>query len=119
MPVIILFNLFYYGHMLTDNVIYGKDTCEILTLFFGKKSEEENECDQDDAAPDCTEREEQCKVLPGGVFKGLLILTPVIIVTNVHFMFVLLTHYKNSGLPEADGGCPGDQKEVVEFDMEE
>ena len=37
--------------------------------------------------------------------KVLFVITPIVVIFNVHFAFVLFTHYKNSSLPENQGGC--------------
>ena len=44
-------------------------------------------------------------MVPGGALKVLFIITPVVILVNIHFGFVLYTHWKNSSLPEDQGGC--------------
>ena len=61
--------------------------------------EECDEADEEDQA-DCEANLDQCPVLPGGVMKVMFVITPIIVVLNIHFAFVLYTHWKNSVLPE-------------------
>jgi len=78
--------------------------------------ESQNECNDadEDEQQDCEANLDQCPALPGGAFKVLFVITPIILVLNVHFAFVLFTHYKNSSLQLADGGC--NDASVQEYD---
>lgn len=69
--------------------------------------EAEQECNDadEDEQNDCEANLDQCPALPGGAMKVLFVITPIVLVMNVHFAFVLFTHYKNSRLPIEQGGC--------------
>ena len=54
--------------------------------------------DDDEEEMDCEAEEAQCPVLPGGIVKVLFILTPVLLIVNIHYAFVLYTHWKNARL---------------------
>ena len=77
--------------------------------FGGTKEENEaqEECNQaeDEEQAECEANLDQCPILPGGILKALFIITPIVIILNVHFAFVLYVHYVNSALPESQGGC--------------
>lgn len=73
-------------------------------------------CDTQEEEDDCQANQDQCPVLPGGALKVLLFITPIIVLVNIHFAFVLYTHYKNSGLPESQGGCNDRKVEEDNFD---
>ena len=64
-------------------------------------NEDQNSADQDD----CEAQKDQCPVLPGGALKVLFVITPIVVIVNVHFAFVLYTHYKNSKRGPEEGGC--------------
>ena len=109
-PLVALVNLFAYQNILVDNVMFAKGFCWLSqewVHFFGsaKEREEANSCDTGDEEDDCEADKDQCPVLPGGVLKVLFVITPLVVILNVHFAFVLYTHYRNSGLPEERGGC--------------
>ena len=57
--------------------------------------EECNEADEEDQA-ECEANLDQCPVLPGGAAKTLFVITPLIIVINLHFAFVLYAHTQNA-----------------------
>ena len=109
-PLIAIWNLLAYQNILIDNVIFAKGLCWLSqewTHFFGsdKEREEADPCDNGDEEDDCEADKDQCPVLPGGVLKVLFVITPLVVILNCHFAFVLYTHYKNSRLPEEKGGC--------------
>ena len=74
---------------------------------FGSEKDQEEECAEND--DDCEAAKDQCPVLPGGVLKVLFIITPIVVIVNVHFMFVLYTHWQNSRLHPDQGGCNDDR----------
>ena len=112
-PLIAAVNLVYYQNILVDSVAFGDVFCWfskkwISTMGGDKEFEEsQNECAEadEDEQQDCEANLDQCPALPGGAFKVLFVITPIVIVMNVHFAFVLFTHYKNSRLPVEQGGC--------------
>ena len=53
----------------------------------------------------CELPDDPCPLAPGGALKVLLFITPAIVILNIHFAFVLYTHWKNSSLPKEQGGC--------------
>ena len=71
-----------------------------LDLLIETDSEDD---DEEEAA--CEVEEQQCPILPGGIFKVLFILWPTLVLINIHYAFVLYTHWKNSRLQVKDGGC--------------
>ena len=112
-PLIAAVNLCYYQNILVDSVAFGDLFCWfskkwISTMGGDKEFEEsQNECNDadEDEQQDCEANLDQCPALPGGAFKVLFVITPIVLVMNVHFAFVLFTHYKNSRLQESMGGC--------------
>ena len=107
-PAIFIVNFVAYQNVLMDNVMFAEEICWISrkwTATFGgtkaqnKELEECDEADEEDQA-DCEAQLDQCPVLPGGMLKALFVITPLIVVCNIHFAFVLYTHWKNSVLPE-------------------
>ena len=56
--MIALLNLFYYRNMLADNIIWARDTCELLQMMFGTKETEELPCDKEGETSDCGDSEE-------------------------------------------------------------
>ena len=112
-PAIFITNLLMYQNILADNVAFAGEVCwfskKWVATFGGSKEENEaqeecNQADEEDQA-DCEANLDQCPILPGGVLKALFIVTPMVIILNVHFAFVLYVHYVNSALPESQGGC--------------
>ena len=102
-PLIAIFNMLAYQNILIDNVMFAKAFCWLSqewTHFMGSASEREeaDPCDNGDEEDDCEADKDQCPVLPGGVLKVLFVITPLVVILNVHFAFVLYTHYKNSQL---------------------
>ena len=104
MPLIFLCNFFMYGNILVSNVLFADQLCWInkkwVEEFGGTKSQNEaieecNEADEEDQAS-CEANLDQCPVLPGGAAKTLFVITPLIIVVNLHFAFVLYTHTQNA-----------------------
>ena len=72
-----------------------------------EQNEAQEECaegDEEEQA-ECEANLDQCPILPGGVLKALFVITPIVVIVNIHFAFVLYTHWKNSRLPEEQGGC--------------
>jgi len=112
-PLIAIVNLIAYQNILIDNVAGATQLCWLSkkwTHFFGSERDkvEADPCDTNDNeenADECAAEADQCPVLPGGMLKVLFVITPIIVVMNIHFAFVLYTHWKNSRLPESDGGC--------------
>ena len=112
-PLIAAVNIVYYQNILVDSVAFGDLFCWfskkwISTMGGDKEFEEsQNECNDadEDEQQDCEANLDQCPALPGGAFKVLFVITPIVLVMNVHFCFVLFTHYKNSKLPASQGGC--------------
>ena len=112
-PLIAAVNICYYQNILVDSVAFGDLFCWfskkwISTVGGDKEFEEsQNECNDadEDEQQDCEANLDQCPALPGGAFKVLFVITPIVLVMNVHFCFVLFTHYKNSKLPASQGGC--------------
>ena len=70
--------------------------------------EECNEADSEDQA-ECEANLDQCPVLPGGAMKILFVITPLIIVINMHFAWVLYTHWKRAPLGKSKGGTHDDE----------
>ena len=104
MPLIFLCNFFMYGNILVSNVLFADQLCWLnkkwVEEFGGTKSQNEaieecNEADEEDQAS-CEANLDQCPVLPGGAAKTLFVITPLIIVVNLHFAFVLYTHTQNA-----------------------
>ena len=113
MPAIFITNLVMYQNILADNTAFAGELCWMskkwVATFGGTKEENEaqeecNEADEEEQA-DCEAALDQCPILPGGVLKALFIITPIVVIMNIHFGFVLYTHWKNSKLPESQGGC--------------
>ena len=112
-PLIALVNMVMYQNVLIDSVAFGDIFCWfskkwVVTMGGDKEFEEsQNECNDadEDEQQDCEANLDQCPVLPGGALKVLFVITPLVVILNVHFAFVLFTNYKNSKLPEAQGGC--------------
>ena len=113
MPGIFITNLIAYQNILADNVAFAGEVCWFSKKWVanvgGTKEENEaqqecNEADEEDAE-ECEANLDQCPVLPGGVLKALFVVTPIVVIMNIHFAFVLYTHWKNSRLPESEGGC--------------
>ena len=113
MPMIALCNLFMYGNILVSNVLFAEWIC-----WFSKKwtkevggdkdqNEAQEECNEEDEEnqADCEANLDQCPVLPGGAAKTLLVITPLIIIVNLHFAYVLYTHWKRADLSVREGGC--------------
>ena len=126
-PLIFVINFLAYGNILVDNVMFAEEFCGASKLwvktFGGSKEENEaqeecNEADEEDQA-DCEANLDQCPILPGGVLKVLFVITPVIVIVNVHIAFVLYTHWKNSCLPEDQGGCADNEGPQEDNDFEQ
>ena len=102
-----------YQNILADNVAYAGTICWLSQKGAGdsddknKKEREESECNQkdDDDRAECEADLDQCPILPGGVLKVLFLITPIVILLNIHFAFVLYTHWKNSRLLRSQGGA--------------
>ena len=114
--MIALFNLFKYGNVLVDNVMFGKELCWLSQQWIhwmgsDKDKEEADPCDTAEEDDDCEASKDQCPALPGGVMKVILVITPLIIIVNVHFMFVLYAFWRNRNLPPNQGGCVGMSEE--------
>ena len=116
MPLIAICNLFMYGNILVSNVLFADQICWLSKKWTkemgGDKEQNEaqeecNEADEEDQA-DCEANLDQCPVLPGGAAKVLLVITPLVLLVNLHFMYVLYTHYKRASLPKRQGGCYDD-----------
>ena len=60
----------------------------------GGKHEDANPCDSQEEEDDCPANQDQC---PGRLIKVLLFITPIIVLVNIHFAFVLYTHDKKDG----------------------
>ena len=113
MPAIFITNLVMYQNILADNVSFAGEMCwfskKWVATVGGTKEENEaqEECNQADEEDqeDCEANLDQCPILPGGVLKALFVITPIVVIMNVHFAFVLFTHWKNSRMPAAQGGC--------------
>ena len=69
-----------------------------------EEQEECNEADEEDQAS-CEANLDQCPVLPGGAMKILFVITPLIVIINIHFAYVLYTHYDRRKMYDYDGGC--------------
>ena len=112
-PLIAVVNMLWYQNILVDEVVFGEQICWLSKKWFstmgGDKEyqEAEQECNDadEDEQNDCEANLDQCPALPGGAMKVLFVITPIVLVMNVHFAFVLFTHYKNSRLPIEQGGC--------------
>ena len=112
-PGMFITNLIMYQNILADNVAYAGLVCWLSQKGAGdsddknKKEREESECNQkdDDERAECEADQDQCPVLPGGVLKVLIVITPLVILLNIHFAFVVYTHWKNSRLHRKDGGA--------------
>lgn len=73
-----------------------------------------------DENDDCEADRDQCPILPGGIAKALFVITPIVVFLNIHFAFVLFTHWRNARLPENQGGCADpDGPEHIEFNDED
>ena len=119
MPIIAIINLVTYQNILIDNVAFAKELCwfnKKWIKMFGSEKDQEEECAEND--DDCEAAKDQCPILPGGVLKVLFIITPLVVIINVHFMFVLYAHWQNSRLPESQGGC-GDERGHHELEEED
>ena len=124
-PLIFIVNTVAYQNILVDNVMFAEEFCGFskwwVATFGGSKAENEaqeecNEADEEDQA-DCEANLDQCPILPGGILKVLFVITPLVCLINIHFAFVLYTHWKNARLPESQGGCADtDGPEPDEFD---
>lgn len=128
-PAIFITNLVMYQNILADNVSFAGELCWMskkwVATFGGSKEENEaqeecNEADEEEQA-DCEAALDQCPILPGGVLKALFVITPIVVIMNIHFGCVLYTHWKNSRLPEAQGGCDDQDgpEDYGHFDDEE
>ena len=109
-PLIAIVNLFMYANILIDNVMFAKGICWLSqewTHFMGsdKEREEADACDNGEEEDDCEANKDQCPVLPGGALKVLFVITPLVVILNLHFAFVLYTNYKQSRLTKEQGGC--------------
>ena len=109
-PLVALVNFLAYGNILVDNVMFAKEFCMMSQewthqMGSDKEREEADPCDNGEEEDDCEADKDQCPVLPGGVLKVLFVITPLVVILNVHFAFVLYTHYRNSNLTEEMGGC--------------
>ena len=111
-PLIAIVNLFQYQNILIDSILFAKGLCWLSqewTHFMGSDKEraEADPCDNADDENDdeCEADKDQCPVLPGGALKVLFVITPLIVIINLHFAFVLYAHYKNSRASVEDGGA--------------
>ena len=93
--------------------MYAEEFCWMskkwVATFGGTKAQNEeieecNEADEDEQA-DCEANLDQCPILPGGVMKVVFVITPIVVIMNIHFAFVLYVHWKNARLPANQGGC--------------
>ena len=130
MPLLAINNLYVYGNTFVDQVTFGQELCWLAqhwTYLFGseKESRAVDPCwvpedeDDDSEEQDCEAEEQQCPVIPGGILKVLFILTPFLMIVNIHYGFVLYTHWKNARLQPKDGGCVdqgGPELDVFEKD---
>ena len=116
MPLIALNNLYQYQSTFADQATFGQEVCWLAqhyTFLFGsdKEARDAQPCrvpedeDDDEEEAECEVEEQQCPILPGGIFKVLFILWPTLVLINIHYAFVLYTHWKNSRLQVKDGGC--------------
>merc|ERR1719162_1933836 len=110
-PLIAIINIIAYQNILIDSVLFAKGLCWLSqewTHFMGsdKEREEAGEAeDGDDCDDECEANKDQCPVLPGGALKVLFVITPLVVIINLHFAFVLYAHYKNSRASVEDGGA--------------
>ena len=88
-------------------------------MFGAKDNEQEEPCENGQSADDCEAEQDQCPMVPGGALKALFVISPVVVLVNIHFAFVLFTHWKNSSLPEDQGGINEPGVGHVEFDDDE
>ena len=115
-PLVAVVNLVSYQNILVDNVSFASELCWLSKKWYatmgGNKEQDEAvaECENadEDEQADCEANLDQCPMLPGGALKVLFVITPIVVIMNVHFAFVLYTHYRNSKLPEEQGGCADD-----------
>ena len=109
-PLIFLWNLYKYSNVLVDNVLFAKELCWLSQQWIDwmgsdKEREEADPCVGEEADDDCEAQADQCPALPGGVLKVIFVITPLIILINLHFMFVLYAHWRNRNLHPNQGGC--------------
>ena len=108
-PAIAIVNLVAYQNILVNNVAFAAQFCWLSQKFMAESQEEREareECeDNGDENDDCEAGRDQCPALPGGMLKALFIITPLVVIINIHFAFVLYTHWRNARLPENQGGC--------------
>ena len=126
-PLIFVINFLAYQNVLVDNVMFAEEICGFskfwIKTFGGSKEENEaqqecNEADEEDQAA-CEADLDQCPILPGGVLKVLFVITPIVVIMNIHIAFVLYTHWKNSCLPEDQGGCADNEGPPEDEDFEQ
>ena len=121
MPLIALVNLIAYQNILVDNVSFASEVCWFSKAMTGETAEErerQEACDAGEEVDDCEADQDRCPMLPGGALKALVFITPIIVIVNVHFAFVLYTHYRNSHLNEEQGGCNDGEGYVDQEDEE-
>ena len=109
-PLIAIVNILAYQNILIDQAMFAKGLCWLSqewTHYMGsdKEREEADPCDNGDDDDECEADKDQCPILPGGVLKVLFVITPLVVLLNLHFAFVLYAHYKNSRTPVDQGGC--------------
>ena len=126
-PLIAVVNMIWYKNILVDSVVFGAQFCWLSKKWYatmgGNKEyeNEEQECNDadDDEQNDCEANLDQCPALPGGAMKVLFVITPLVLILNVHFAVVLYVHFKNSRKTADEGGCgDADGPEYEDFNDE-